>query len=96
MEQPVDERMHVFVRCVGYGAGRNLLADLVETADEARTLAGGEHLSAHQRSGPGLRELYVTWPQAKIHADRTIHGIQCRIGPFGETSAPELVRGGGA
>src|SRR6185503_6206158 len=66
VQQSLDERMHVFVRCADRGAVGQFVGDAVEAVEQLRFFAGAQNAGAAERVPPRLAREDILGPEAVI------------------------------
>ena len=94
VQQALDQRVDVFIGRAHGGAVRQPLRHAVQAFEQVRFLDGGEDADAAERVDPGLARRDVLRPQAVVHRQAAIQGIERFARPEGEPPAPHLVRRG--
>src|SRR6266550_1083666 len=72
VEQPLDERVHVFIGSAGGGAVSELVGDAVESFEQLRFFRGGQDARAAQRVYPRLAGGDVLRPETMIDGEAAV------------------------
>ena len=91
VQQPLDQRVDVFVRGAHGGAVGEPLGDAVEPLEQRGLLGGGEHAHAAQRVDPRLARRDVLGPQPVVHGQAAVQRLQRLARAEGEAPTPHLV-----
>ena len=86
--------MDVFIGRTGGRAVGESLGDAVQAVEELGFFFGGQHAHAAEGVHPGLAGGDVLRPEAVIHRETAVQGVEGFRGTQREAPAPHLMRGG--
>ena len=72
VEQSLDQRVHVLVRCADRGTVGQLIGDAIEAAEQLRFFMGSDDPRATECVHPRFARGDVLWPEAMIDGEAAI------------------------
>ena len=93
VEHPVDDRVHILVRCDGRRAVCEPPADRLQPCVEPRVLVRCQDPRVTECRAPRARQLHIEGPQAEVNTDRSIDRLERGGAAGGKSATPEPVAG---